>query len=61
MYGEQAWVRMSREPGNHSLPIYSHELLFASEEASVNYRKDEDGKHVIVEGSPKEVEFRKLS
>lgn len=56
MYGEQAEMMM--EEGNHSIPIYSHEILFASEEAARKYRKDEDdhGIHAIVE-DPKDVEF----
>ena len=58
-YGEQASSRM-REEGNHSLPLYSHELLFASEEAAVKFRKDEGGKgeRVRVESTPKEVEYQ---
>ncbi|KAL7543990.1 hypothetical protein ACHAWF_007499 [Thalassiosira exigua] len=49
------------------MPIYSHELLFSSEEARIKYRKDNDhGKHVLLdsddkgldrEAGPKEIEF----
>ena len=48
IYGEQFVEGM--EDGNHSLPVYSHELLFASEEASNKYRKGEMGekKHVVL-------------
>lgn len=57
IYGEQVAYRQ-QDKGNHSLPIYTHELLFASEGASAKFRKDaEQGKHVVVENSPKEVEF----
>ena len=60
MYGEQAAMRL--EEGNHSIPIYSHEVLFASEEAARKFRNDYDhGIHVIVDDGPKEVEFRKCS
>ena len=57
-YGEQAFSRMRGE-GNHSLPLYSHELLFASEEAAVKFREDErvNANNVMVDDSPKEVEF----
>ena len=48
-----------REEGNHSLPLYSHELLFASEEAAVKFRKDGGkGERVRVESTPKEVEYQ---
>ena len=62
MYGAHAWIRVNAEPGNHSLPIYLHKLPFAPEKASIKYHKDEydKRKHVIIERSPKEVEFRKL-
>ncbi len=49
--------------GNHSLPIYSHELLFASEEASREFReKPARGwshmhKKEVVVWKPQEVEF----
>ncbi|KAL3795583.1 hypothetical protein ACHAWO_001578 [Cyclotella atomus] len=45
--------------GNHSLPIYSHELLFASEEASTEYSKDKgsNGKHMVSNGGIKKLEF----
>ena len=58
IYGEQVWPS---ERGNYSLPIYAHEILFASEEASTEFRKDEDnnGKHVVADGDPKKLEFRK--
>ena len=58
LFGEQAWMKM--EIGNHSLPIFSHEVLFASEEAASKFRKDEcqHGVHTIVESDPKEIEFR---
>ena len=58
IYGEQVWPG---ERGNHSLPIYAHEILFASEEASTEFRKDEDnnGKHVVADDDPKKLEFRK--
>jgi hypothetical protein len=48
--------------GNHSLPIYSHELLFASEEASTEYSKDKgsNGKHMVSNGGIKKLEFCKL-
>ena len=48
-----------RDLGNHSVPLYSHELLFASEEAASKFRKDdeENGEKVMVETSPKEVEY----
>ena len=48
------------ERGNHSLPIYTHEILFASEEASTEFRKDKEsnGKHVVAEDDPKKLEFR---
>ena len=60
IYGEQVWPS---ERGNYSLPIYSHELLFASEEASTEYRKDAEsnGKHVVADDSGvKKLEFRKF-
>ena len=63
VYGEQVGGMGMTEPGNHSLPIYSHELLFASEEAASEYRSNNSyyshisGKHVFVESSPKEIEF----
>jgi len=59
IYGEQVWPS---ERGNHSLPIYSHELLFASEEAATEYRKDteDNGKHVVADSSVKKLEFRKF-
>jgi hypothetical protein len=46
IYGEQVWPS---ERGNYSLPIYAHELLFASEEASTEFRKDteDNGKHIV--------------
>ena len=49
------------ERGNYSLPIYANEILFASEEASTEFRKDKDdnGKHVVADGDPKKLEFRK--
>ena len=57
IYGEQVWPS---ERGNYSLPIYAHEILFASEEASKEFRKDEEnGKHVVADGDPKKLEFRK--
>lgn len=60
IYGEQCWPS---ERGNHSLPIYAHEILFASEEASTEFRKDKDGngKHVVTGygDDPKKLEFRK--
>ena len=55
-----------RERGNHSLPIYSHELLFASDEVSIEFRKDRrSGKHVIAgfgdgDGDVKKLEFREF-
>ncbi|KAL7537607.1 hypothetical protein ACHAWF_014939 [Thalassiosira exigua] len=65
IYGEQAFRGWGRNHGNHSLPIYSHELLFSSEEARIKYRKDNDNeKHVLLdsddlyhETGPKEIEF----
>ena len=47
--------------GNYSLPIYKHELLFASEKASTEFRKDKscDGKHVVAKRDPRKLEFRK--
>jgi hypothetical protein len=60
VYGEQVWPS---ERGNHSLPLYSHELLFASEEASTEYRKDAkygNGKHVVADSEVKKLEFRKF-
>ena len=59
IYGEQACQTL--KVGNHSLPIYSHEILFASEEAAIKFRKDENDHriHTIVESDPKEIEFRK--
>ncbi len=61
LYGEQAWMKL--KIGNHSLPIFSHEILFASEEAASKFRKDENnhGVHTIVESDPKEIEFREYS
>ena len=58
VFGEQVWPG---ERGNYSLPIYAHEILFASEEAATEFRKDKDdnGKHVIADGDPKKLEFRK--
>lgn len=44
--------KMDDVGGNHSLPIYSHELLFASENAAAEYREDSDlckGKHVFTD------------
>ncbi len=60
IYGEQFVEGM--EDGNHSLPVYSHELLFASEEASNKYRKGEMGKkkHVVLHWptpKPESLEF----
>ncbi|KAL9190754.1 hypothetical protein ACHAXT_000460 [Thalassiosira profunda] len=56
VYGEQVCY-MQQDKGNHSLPIYTHELLFASEGASAKFRKDaEQRKHVVVE-DPQDVEF----
>ena len=57
LYGEQVGAS---ERGNHSLPIYTHEILFASEESSTEFRKDKDcnGKHVVAEHDPKKLEFR---
>lgn len=59
IYGEQACQTL--KVGNHSLPIYSHEILFASEEAAIKFRKDGNDHriHTIVESDPKEIEFRK--
>jgi len=64
IYGEQFVEGMEdgSNYGNHSLPIYSHELLFASEEASIKYRKDQMKyeKHVILDYStqnPESLEF----
>lgn len=57
IFGEQTCYRNDKD-GNHSLPIYSQEILFASNEARCKFRKDAaEGKHVVVENSPKEVEF----
>ena len=58
VFGEQFWPDRSGQRHNHSLPLYSHELLFASEEAAVQYRKDEEenGKHVLGE-NPDKLEF----
>lgn len=61
IYGVQKFLRLSEETGNHSLPLYSHELLFASEEAGIQFRKDEGeygpvGRHV--EGAkPEKLEY----
>ena len=59
--------KMDDVEGNHSLPIYSHELLFASENAAAEYREDSTrfmGKHVLTDpsyglsrGGAKKVEF----
>ncbi len=63
IYGEQFVEGMEdgTNHGNHSLPIYSHELLFASEEASNKYRKDKMGryeKHLILPiRNPESLEF----
>ena len=54
--------------GNHVIPIYSHELLFASEEASRKYREEGGNgfwhrgnlKNVVVYEEPQEVEFCEL-
>lgn len=66
IYGEQFVAYTDNRGANRTLPIYSHELLFASEEVSSQFRTDElgYGKHVIVEQgypepSPKDIEFRK--
>jgi hypothetical protein len=60
IYGVQAWFRCER--GNYSLPIYAHELLFASEEASTEFRKDteDNGKHLVADysGGIEKLEFR---
>jgi hypothetical protein len=69
VYGEQfifddEWRDHRVGKGNHVIPIYSHELLFASEEASNKYREDKSGhryswrsaKNVTVE-EPQDVEF----
>ena len=61
IYGVQKFLRLSEETGNHSLPLYSHELLFASEEAGIQFRKDKGeygpvGRHV--EGAkPEKLEY----
>ncbi len=56
IYGEQV---LPSERGNHSLPIYTHEILFASKRASTEFRKDKkcNGKHVVTK-NPKKLEFR---
>lgn len=68
IYGEQflmddEWTDYCVGQGNHVIPIYSHELLFASEEASRKYRDDilqwgrkKHKKKVIVD-EPQAVEF----
>ena len=70
IYGEQfimddTWRDHRVGKGNHVIPIYSHELLFASEEASRKYREEggndrwhrRNKKKVVVDNEPQEVEF----
>ena len=70
IYGEQfimddTWRDHRVGKGNHVIPIYSHELLFASEEASRKYREEggndrwhrRNKKKVVVDDEPQEVEF----
>ena len=56
IYGEQ--VHQTWGGGNHTLPIFRHELLFASQETAAKFREESyDGKSVILENDPKEIEF----
>lgn len=63
MYGVQQLIH-SEGRGNHSLPLYSHELLFASEATSTEFREsiEENGKHIISnfgdDKGVKKLEFR---
>lgn len=68
IYGEQflpddEWFTYRVGKGNHVIPIYSHELLFASEEASRKYRDDilqwgwKKSKKKVTVDEPQAVEF----
>jgi len=62
-FTESKYGQVNGETTVYSLSIYSHELLFASEEAATEYRKDTEsnGKHVVAgENSVKKLEFREF-
>jgi hypothetical protein len=71
IYGEQfvmddTWRDHRVGKGNHVIPIYSHELLFASEEASRKYHGGHGSWHmrekeVVVYEEPQAVEFCEYS
>jgi hypothetical protein len=66
VYGEQfisddEWTDYRVGQGNHVIPIYSHELLFASEEASRKYREEDEKQVTVDRQEPQAVEFCKYS